>query len=828
MGEQVQQQDIAIMRMSEFPRAEASQWLKAYADQVYFAAFPEPDLRENPPDWVQYLDGTIPSPAPWTEVILLVQGEAVLGGVTIEYYRQAGAGLLTYIAIDPQHRGRTLTPGGKKLSHILVEEARTALANRGGSGTLMFAETERFEDAHDEEERAATLVRQRQLTKLGAREIGFEYVMPPLRADAAPRRLHLLLLDPPSPGQQPMVRGALVLALLDELARSLGTELSAHPDTAQMEKALRADISLPVSTLRAVHYDELFRETAVFGDVAAASFSFAFELRYQHVNDCPVKGSALLVSRIAEDLHQDSLVHDALVEPTRSFLDDVTTGPPGHNGRPLLFLASPRPFDDPSRRVRMIRPQRWLYKAEDNRRELQSATPPINLVLQDSFCAFESGKLFYVMTLVLDPDSGQAIDEYAIIQLQNLAMKPDDDEQVRQHGDIAFAWRPDGTPQTDPPHDLWELAEQRLQWLERGREVERPRAVKDIIARFEIQPKDSTRAPILPGDLKNLCVSVENEAIISAAEAANAMFGHDGKGNGDLSMLEDDSYAAPFATIPAQPLPHHDPANRIDRSMLALAGLATGVPDFPWQDTSEVHDSTRPAAVSVDAVMYVHPRFTLEVAREWRSFQHSLSTLGNCPYLLLMWLASLHDELIVETIEQGINEMVYGPVASGPKYRIMAMADVDLIRRQSRRMLGSSGNQLLERNLQRRLDLFRFSAIHRSGKIFRYPKEKGALEKLLEEKGITQRFDRAEKLIDRIEGLVEDVATVKSAFAERRTNLVLSTIAIFSMIGISSSLAETYVDLGYRPLFIGLATTGFIAAVFLYLFWSDLRQSRRD
>jgi GNAT superfamily N-acetyltransferase len=816
MGEPVQGHDYVVMRLSQCPPDDARVLLKDYDDQVYSLAFPEADLREYPPDWVQYFDGSQPSPAPWTEVILLVAGNEVWGGVTIEYYREARAGLLTYIAISPRHRG-------KRLGHVLVAEARKALAERGGADTPMFAETERYEDAHDDEEREATVLRQRQLTRLGALAVGFDYVMPPLRPDASPRTLHLLLLDPPAPGRAPMVSAAKVLALLDELARSLGTDLAAHPATAAMQQSLKTDRSLMLGPLPAVHFDELFRETPVFADVGAIAFSFAFELRFQHKPGCPLEGSALLLTKIAEDLNRDARVQAELVEPTRSFLDDVTTGPPGRNGRPLLFLAGPQAFDHPSRRVRMIRPPHWLYKAEDSRRQLRTNGAAIDFVLQDSFCVFESGRVFYVMTLVLDPQAGSRMDEYAIIQLQNLAMKPNDDDQVRQHGDLAFDWQPSG----QAPGDLWELAERRLTWLEERCPEGQPCAVRDIIERFEIQPRGAARLKLEPCDLKNLCVSIENEAIIAAAETANCAFAHDGTGGSDHALIEAPHFAAPFGSVAAGPPPHQDPDISIDRKMLALAGLATGVPDFPWQDTSEVHDSTRPAGVAVDAVMYVHPRFTLEVAREWRSFHHSRENLGNCPYLLLMWLASLHDELIVEAIEQGINDMVYGPAGTGDGYRTMAMADVDQIRRQSRRILGSSGNRLLERNLQRRFDLFRFHAIHRSGKIFRYPKEKGALEHLLEEKGITQRFERAQELIDRIEGLVDDVTSIKSAFAERRTNLALAVIGALGAFSVFSEAAEMFGPDWAKPLVTALLACAALVAVVIYVFWPDLRANRR-
>ena len=816
-----QGQPYQVLRLSQCNPEKARALLQAYADQVYYAAFPDPDLREDPPDWVRFLDGSLPQPAPWTDVILVVADEEVWGGATIEYYRAAAAGLLTYIAIAPQHRGQ-------RLAHVLIHAARQALAERGGADTPMFAETERYDDAHDEDERLATVTRQRQLNGLGALKIEFDYVMPPLRPGASPRRLHLLLLDPPQTGRAPMVSAATVLGLLDELARSLGTELPAHPDTAAMQQALEARHSLMLGALPAVEFDELFVEAPIFEftEASAISFSFAFELRFQHAPDCPLAGSALLLTRIAEELGRDVHVQAELVEPTRSFLDDVTTGPPGRNGRPLLFLASPHAYSHPTRQVRMTRPRHWLYKAEDSRRQLQTSNPTIDFVLQDSFGVFESGRVFYIMTLTLERGSGAGMDEYAIIQLQNLAMKPMDDDQVRQRGDLAFEWQPDPSGTGKATFDLWQLAEQRLAWLEQRSAAGRPCAIRDIVLRYEIQPRGAMRLPVMPHDLKNLCVSIEDEAIIAAAETARIAFANGENGTSNHQLIEAPGFKAPFKQVPALPPPHQDPENSIDRRMLALAGLATGIPDFPWQDTSEVHDSTRPAAAAVDAMMYVHPRFTLEVARDWRSFAQSQMTLGNCPYLLLMWLASLHDELIVESIEQGINDMVFGTVADGQGYRSMAMADVDQIRRRSRRISGPSGNPLLERNLQRRLDLFRFNTIHRSGKIFRYPKEKDALDRLLQEKGISQRFDRAQQLIDRIEGLVEDVTSMKSAFAERRTNQVLSVIAILSVIGISGDLAQVYWPEASRALVTSLFAGGFTLAVLIYLFWSDFRANR--
>ena len=78
-----------------------------------------------------------------------------------------------------------------------------------------------------------------------------------------------------------------------------------------------------------------------------------------------------------------------------------------------------------------------------------------------------------------------------------------------------------------------------------------------------------------------------------------------------------------------------------------------GRADFPYQDESEIHDSTRKSAPSVEASLYVLPRFLLEVAKNWRSFNTARTLIGTCPYLLLTWMVSLDDEATVAGMNTG-------------------------------------------------------------------------------------------------------------------------------------------------------------------------------
>lgn len=240
MADRVEKPALQAVRLSTATPAARAELLRRYETQVYGLAFPDAEIREDPAYWLGLLDADPypPPPQPLIEVLLLVDPAGdVAGGVTIELYREADAGLLTYISVDANRRGQGL---GKRL----IAEARAALDRMGSPATLMFAETERLEDARDEAEQAATVLRQHQLAGMGARWVVFDYVMPPLRADTLPHRLHLMLFGGPD-----QVPAATVLALLDELARALGTRLDAFGDTGAMASWLAGADMLAVKPL---------------------------------------------------------------------------------------------------------------------------------------------------------------------------------------------------------------------------------------------------------------------------------------------------------------------------------------------------------------------------------------------------------------------------------------------------------------------------------------------------------------------------------------------------------------------------------------------------
>lgn len=230
--------------MSALDSSTRARLLAEYANGVYAEAFPDPELREDPEVWRRLLDADPypPPPQPLIEVVLLLdESGAVAGGATVEFYREPRCGLLTYISIARNRRGRGL-------GRLLISEARLALAAVSGLDPLLFAETERLQDAQDDHEVAETRLRQRQLSGLGARLVDTDYVMPPLRAGLPPRSLHLIVFDE-RPGRVETIESSIVLKLVQELAEALGADLAADPRTQTMVDHLRAVTTISVSPL---------------------------------------------------------------------------------------------------------------------------------------------------------------------------------------------------------------------------------------------------------------------------------------------------------------------------------------------------------------------------------------------------------------------------------------------------------------------------------------------------------------------------------------------------------------------------------------------------
>ena len=154
-------------------------------------------------------------------VTLLLEDQDIIGGCVFEFYPKSKCGLLTYIAIKPQHRN-------KGLSRILVDEA----LNQLGNINAIFLETNADTVSIDVMKPST---RRMILYKLGFRPIHIDYVQPPLSNTT--NKCHHLILARHCKGHQDNVT---VIDWLTEYYQVLmGDAAETDPDLLKMIHLLK-------------------------------------------------------------------------------------------------------------------------------------------------------------------------------------------------------------------------------------------------------------------------------------------------------------------------------------------------------------------------------------------------------------------------------------------------------------------------------------------------------------------------------------------------------------------------------------------------------------
>lgn len=603
------------------------------------------------------------------------------------------------------------------------------------------------------------------------------------------------------------------------------------------------------------------RECPFFPPFDRASLAFAFRLRVGNGTDEPLR-SAYRISHVYDAVigsgagspltpaHRERA--KSLFGASQSFLDDITTGPPGTNGRPLLLAADAQAD---ARHVMLQRNESWRYDYEGTEVELQVVPPArrmLDLAMHEHFCIFESGLMFYLLVLSNRPGMRSPLDEYAIIQAEQLAVSP---ELAKDEKFLSIHWG-------DTHGSLLEFVNRRLLALAPARDGEQPKeatAIGDVLRPFGIIPEGQEILEPRADDLCNAMVQIEDEPLFDTAR--HAYFHYRMKRPEEVAGPEDEK-PKPHpkavldadrkwnsANLPARNAPcevHHargfGPAEEdtgIPRQLLAFAGMTQGVPDFPRQDDSEIHDSTRPVSVAPENLFFVHPAFEFAVGKNWRTLRNAQESVGACPYALLTWMIAMHDELIVSDMERRIEDMVFGVVTEkAPPEEIGPTSPLHNLRRLADNMVRMtiipSRQRIIDESLRDRLEIFRWCSIHQSGNVFRYQTERELLAAIREARGTRQRFEDAHDMLDRYENLVEDTASLASAYSSRLTNWLLAAIALFGIASIPKTIKELLEVMGMDrtldPLSVAWAALLAVFGLFvLWNFWpSQLRRSRKS
>ena len=220
--------------------------LFAAFENLYRSAFPDPSERELADDWIARLGGRQPPPQPEVLVLLAVgDGDRVLGGVCAEHYRSSRCGLVTYIVVEPQHRGTGIA---RTLMRAAVGRLDALACDQGEPLRAIFAEAEDPSKV-DPTLHAKASQRLRILARFGARAVDLRYVQPGLSGGGG-RARHLMLLQLGG-GDAPIER-AVVRDFMHEFYRALGTpDAEADPDFGAMFAGTGTYLdTLPLPTTR--------------------------------------------------------------------------------------------------------------------------------------------------------------------------------------------------------------------------------------------------------------------------------------------------------------------------------------------------------------------------------------------------------------------------------------------------------------------------------------------------------------------------------------------------------------------------------------------------
>jgi len=160
---------------------------------LYNNTFTDSTEREDPTQWMERLKYDLSPPEPKTNLIIAKQNNSVIGGIIFEFYRNSKCGLLTYAAVDSNHRR-------KGIARLLHDKAISTLKDDATdincSLSAVLAEAENPKMIYKINGGVSPTDRILILSHLNAKLIDIPYIQPQLKG-GIDRCRHLMLLSFP-------------------------------------------------------------------------------------------------------------------------------------------------------------------------------------------------------------------------------------------------------------------------------------------------------------------------------------------------------------------------------------------------------------------------------------------------------------------------------------------------------------------------------------------------------------------------------------------------------------------------------------------------------
>lgn len=237
--------DFSDLELTDLRTYEDERLLYEFYENVYKPAFPIETQREDPSVWIGRLWGSDSEDTTF-ELHALIIGKnirdpsrrIIYGGSLFEYYGESRSGLLTYMVVVPEARGKGL---GTLLYTKTMDILRNIAAIRGVDLSAIYGEVENPlrttpSDVMD------TWDRLRIIQKWGGSVLDIEYIQPALMPGQGSNRDLLLLHFSQDDRQLPSVPSRLVLDFLTEFYTNLSAvDLSLSHDFNEVRESISGD-----------------------------------------------------------------------------------------------------------------------------------------------------------------------------------------------------------------------------------------------------------------------------------------------------------------------------------------------------------------------------------------------------------------------------------------------------------------------------------------------------------------------------------------------------------------------------------------------------------
>lgn len=701
--------------------------------RLYENGFPNPDERENPEAWKSRITEKPRPPEPRTHLILAIDPDKgkVMGGIIFEYYPASRCGLITYLIVDMEYRGRKVAKGllGEATSRLKAEAEWRSPINRlleklslrsgpqrdTGTHSLqaIFAESENPRELASLDSSMPAKDRLRAFHQLGAKWIRIPYVQPALSRNQE-RVRHLLLLcfpvdehDTPDPDKQ------IITDFLRDFYRGLGVR---DPDKDGDFLGMTDGLTIPG------YIQPLYTKPP--GD-SVPEGKFVPEKPVPEDSVLSLVKCSVCLHFLEQNLDSNGLEADREYHYCPDFgsmemdlLSHAFRNPPVCNSECITLN---------SRRVTLHFPATYLFNSEGRTVIQESQRIRVSAMLNISRTCFRhSGRTIWHMAFV--PAENDHFTEHDIIKLIHLY----DGKSERTNLDSAIRFSLDEQQQSGSVY-----------WLLEQFIGKRQTVLKSGTIQIISDSGDSTRDPL-----------DTHTGLMDLAKQ-----GRQKEGKEEHEKLQ---------KIIREGINEHQERKRV---LLALCGIVTGIFDFDEIDVEEALDTLDPTFSDASTFIRIHRNTVVSISNGDRALEACQKHIGATPYLLLPHAVLIHNESLVHDAEVLADQALKSLVTPKPEWW---------------HRVGNEPSGNLE-ELERNLHFAEKNMSQYLPDIFNYVTEKDLLEKGSQGRGL---YEKRAMVQSKLKELGSDINSLWHIRREKGQMIVGFLLMLISVLQVKGSFED--------------------------------------